>query len=366
MSRANSVISDIESAMHGATDAKRGDVLRRVTDLFIAQSESIEPEQTALFDGVMGHLITHIESRAAVELSRRLATVANAPLDTIRSLARHDDLEISGPILTSSERLTDDDLIEIAKTKSNGHLAKISGRSHLKEAVTDILIDRGDSDVAHGLAVNSSARFSNIGMAKLVMRADGDDKLTESIARRADIPPRIYRQLLAQATEIVRKKLLTAASPDQQILIKQVLTEISAQVAPNEITALAKAKAQRLFESISQDTELLKIKIIEFSNLKRIAEVIAGLTVLSGVPFEQIASIFRTSNGFGLMVLCKTLAMEWQSAYAIILASQVTEQQLKELGEQYNALSITSAQRLFRFWQGRQKMAKYFQGKSPP
>jgi len=366
MSRANSVISDIESAMHGASDAKRNDVLRRVTDLFIEQSDSIAPEQTALFDGVMGHLITHIESRAVVELSRRLASVANAPVDTIRSLARHDDLEISGPILASSKRLTDDDLIEIAKTKSNGHLAKISDRSHLKEAVTDILIDRGESDVAHGLAANLNARFSNIGMSTLVMRADGDDKLTESIARRADIPPHIYRQLLAQATEIVRKKLLKSASPNQQNLIKQILTEVSAQVATNEITAQAKAKAQRLFEPFSQDTELLKIKIIEYSNLKCIAEVSAGLSALSGVPFDQIATLFRASNGFGLMVLCKTLAMDWHSAYAVILASQVTEQQLKELGEQYNALSVTSAQRLFRFWQGRQKMAKYFQGKSPP
>src|ERR1700692_2585867 len=125
MSRAASIIGEVESALHGATDAKRVDVLRRVTDLFLGDAEIITSDQTALFDSVMGQLITHIESRALVELSGRLAPIANAPLDTVRALARHDDIEVSGPILAGSERLTDDDLIEIANTKSNGHLAKI-------------------------------------------------------------------------------------------------------------------------------------------------------------------------------------------------------------------------------------------------
>src|ERR1700676_2710227 len=133
MSHATSIIDEVESALHGATDAKRGDVLRRVTDLFVGAAEKINPEQTALFDGVMVQLISHIESRAVAELSRRLAPLANAPLDTVQTLARHDDIEIAGPILSSSERLTDADLIEIANSKSNEHLARISGRAHLKE-----------------------------------------------------------------------------------------------------------------------------------------------------------------------------------------------------------------------------------------
>lgn len=361
MSRAVSIISEVEAALHGASDAKRGDVLRRVTDLFVGGAAAATPEQTELFDGVIGQLISHIESRALVELSRRLAPIANAPLDTVRALARHDDIEVSGPILAGSERLTDDDLIEIAKTKSNEHLAKISGRAHLKETVTDILVDRGDSEVANELAINSGARFSQIGMAKLVMRADSDDRLTESVARRTDIPPVLFRQLLAQATEVVRNKLLSAAPPGRQDAVKQILAEIATQVSRKPATAQNGVEALRLMQAFSQDTELLKRKTQEFASLKRVAEVNAGLSMLSGLPFEQIDRLFHTSNGFGLMVLCRTLALDWQTTQAIILAGDTAEEQLVDLRDQYNALSIPSAQRLVRFWQARQKVAKHFQ-----
>jgi hypothetical protein len=356
-----SIISEVESALHGASDAKRADVLRRVTDLFVEEAQSITPDQTELIDGVIGQLIGHIESRALVELSRRLGPIANAPADTVRSLARHDDIEISGPILASSERLTDDDLIEIANTKSNGHLAKISGRTHLNEAVTDVLVERGNSEVTNELATNSGARFSKMGMTKLVMRADGDDRLAESIGRRTDIPPRLFRQLLAQATDAVHNKLLKSVPSDRQETINQVLADISAQVDPKPVTMMERVKAQRLMEGFSQDTELLRVKTLEFAILNRTAEVNVGLSILSGLPFEQITRLSLASNGFGLMVLCKTLQLDWHAAHIVILASQTLEEKYDELCSQYNALSIESAQRLVRFWQARQKVAKHFQ-----
>jgi hypothetical protein len=50
-----------------------------VTDLFVAGTTKFTENDTALFDDVMGHLIIHIENRALIELSTRLAPVAKAP-----------------------------------------------------------------------------------------------------------------------------------------------------------------------------------------------------------------------------------------------------------------------------------------------
>jgi uncharacterized protein (DUF2336 family) len=361
MSRAVSIVSEVESALHGASDARRGDVLRRVTDLFVGEAETITAEQTAVFDDVLGRLVSQIEGRALVELSKRLAPIGNAPLETVRALARHDDIEISGPILVGSERLSEADLIEIAKTKSNGHLAKISGRARLGEAVTDILVDRGDADVAFGLAENSGARFSQVGMAKLVMRADSDDRLTESVARRGDISPRLYRQLLAQATEVVRDKLLTTLPLHRRDTINQIVAEIAARAEVKPLSAQAGAEAQRVMALFSQDTEQLKAKIAEFARLKQTPKVIAGLALLTGLPPEQVERLFRAGNGFGLMVLCRTLALEWRAADAVISASLAASEEIEDLRSQYDALSIASAQRVFRFWQARQKVARHFQ-----
>jgi Uncharacterised protein conserved in bacteria (DUF2336) len=357
MSRAVSIISEVETALHDASADKRMDVLRRVTDLFVGEAEHFTEDQTALFDSVLGQLVNHIESRAAVELSRRLAPIANAPPQTVRHLAGHDDIEVSGPILEKSERLSDEDLVAITKTKSQAHLAKIANRPRLNDAVTDALVEHGDSEVANTLATNSGAQFSKVGIAKLAMRADGDERLAVSIGRRSDIPPHVYRQLLAQASDIVRSKLLAAAPAGSQEAIKSLMAEISAQVMPKAAALHRYAAAEHTMRPFAQDTELTKKKILEFANTKRVAEVAVGLSILSGVLIEQLDRLFFTGNGFGLMVLCKSLAMSWQDASVIIMASRAAPQ-TTELCEDYAALTIPSAQRVLRFWQGRQKVAK--------
>jgi uncharacterized protein (DUF2336 family) len=358
MPGAVSIVHEVESALHGASSEKRVEVLRRVTDLFVGDAENYSSEQTALFDGVLGQLIAHIESRAVVELSSRIAPIAAAPAQIVGRLARHDNIAISGPILAKSERLTDDDLVEIAKTKGQAHLAKIATRARLSEIVTDVLVDEGNSDVANELAINPGARFSKTGMAKLVLRADGDERLTISVGRRTDIGPHQYRQLVAQATEAVRDKLLAAAPAVQQDAIRKVMADIASQVAPKTDAMHRYDAAQRTMRQLSQDSELLQKKLLEYANLKRAGEVIVGLSLLSGASIEQVDRLFHAATGFGLTVLCKSLGLEWHSAYGVIMgmpaAAAMEASELEELGEQYAAFSIASAQRVLRFWQGRQ------------
>ena len=79
---------------------------------------------------------------ALAEMSEQLAPVAQAPPAVVRRLANHDEITVAGPVLKESARLREDDLIEIAKTKSEQHLLAISGRWWLKEVVTDALLAR--------------------------------------------------------------------------------------------------------------------------------------------------------------------------------------------------------------------------------
>lgn len=361
----NPIIREIEEAFSSGSGDARARILMHVTDLFVGREQTRTDDETKLFDDVMSHLINHVESRALVELSVRLADVDSAPPETIRRLARNDAIEISGPVLKASARLSDDDLIEIAQTKSQAHLVKIAGRAQLNPAVTDVLVDRGDADVANEVASNAGAQFTKMGMTKLVMRADGDDRLTDSMSRRADIPPALFRQLLVQATEMVRARLLASAAPGQRDVIKHVLDEISVQVGKNANAPRNFAEAKRVVAAFSQSTDQTKAKISEFADANKITEVIVALSVLSGVPIDQIDRLFRSSSDFGLLVLCKALALEWNITYAVISAchrgpSVGDLDVLEDLHEQYEELSHSSAQRLIRFWQGRQKVARYF------
>src|SRR4029077_16780615 len=105
------------------------------------------------------------------------------------------------------------DLVEIAKTRSQQHLLAICGRETLNETLTDALMRLGDVNVSNALARNPGAQFSECGYATLVGRAERDEGLTEKLGLRLDLPANLLRELLAKATDIVRARFLTAPRP---------------------------------------------------------------------------------------------------------------------------------------------------------
>jgi uncharacterized protein (DUF2336 family) len=163
-------------------------VQREVTDLFLGCAPSSSERQAAILNGVMGRLVERIDRRALLELSGRLATADNAPANVIGRLSNDNDIAIAGPVLEKSNVLTDENLVAVAKTKSQDHLLAIAARKRISEIVTDVLVDRGNSDVARKVAANPGACFSEIGFVKVVRGASGNEELAAALAARKDVP----------------------------------------------------------------------------------------------------------------------------------------------------------------------------------
>jgi uncharacterized protein (DUF2336 family) len=214
MSQAASVIEELEYVLAAGSSDRRTEILRRVTDLFLGNADDLNSEQNGLIDDVLAHLIRQIETTALAELGEKLAPVDNAPNGVIRTLARHDEIAVAGPVLAQSVQLTDRDLVEIAGSKGQSHLGAISERTRLAAAVTDILIQRGDTGVVRKLSQNQGATFSDRGYVTLARRAQTDERLAENLSVRLDMPPQLLQDLLAKATETVRARLQTVVSPD--------------------------------------------------------------------------------------------------------------------------------------------------------
>jgi len=368
MSPSQLMITELEVALQNGSIAKRTELLRRVTDLFFGGTDTYSAEQLSLFDDVFSRLIDHIEGKVLSELSTRLAPIANAPAKVIQRLARDDDIVISGPVLQHSQRLTDDDLIEIAKSKSQEHLLKVSGRANLNEAVTDVLVERGDAQVVNEVAANAGARLSKEGFSKLVIFADRDERLMATVAGRTDIPPLLFRHVLARATDAVRERLLTSVKPDARDVIRKVLADVSRQMN-GSLTPHQYANAQKLVDSISRDTAQTKAKLWDFANSRRIPEMVVAMSVLSAVPIDLVDHLVNGSSQFGIVVLCKAIGLEWGIAHAVMRACRNQKAgplQVKDLHDEYQQLSVSTAQRLLRFWQARQDQVSVADRRAPP
>src|SRR5437899_536047 len=174
---AQSIIAELEDAVSGSSSGKRVETLRRVTDLFLHNGDRLSEEQGKVFDSVLCLLIARVETQAKAELSKRLAPVDYAPFEVIQQLARDDEITVAGEVLTHSSRLATDTLVEIASTKGQDHLLAISARAELPEAVTDVIVDRGEGEVIRRLANNAGARFSEAGYSGMIARTEDDDQL---------------------------------------------------------------------------------------------------------------------------------------------------------------------------------------------
>src|ERR1700753_453574 len=195
------LLDELQATLAHGTVARRVETLRRVTDLFINGAVDYSDDQVALFDDVFQCLLVHIEVSAKALLSTRLAPVDTAPPQTVRTLALDDVIEVAGPVLSQSMRLDDATLIETARNKSQAHLMAISKRKVLSNAVTDVLVLRGNDEVVHSTVSNPGAEFSERGYTRLVNRAGGDAELAPCLGLRPTIPRHLYLKLLAKASE---------------------------------------------------------------------------------------------------------------------------------------------------------------------
>jgi uncharacterized protein (DUF2336 family) len=354
-----SMIRELEDSIRDGSPNQRITTLRRVTDLFIQGADRFDEEQIKLFDHVIGRLAAEIEKTALAELAGRLAPVGNAPKEMIRTLARDDVISVAGPVLTGSQRIDEGDLIEIARTRSQEHLLAICGRAQVGEALTDVLVERGNDEVAQKIAGNDGAAFSDMGFASLVARAENDDLLAETVGRRVDIPPYLFQKLVTHATERVQQRLLAAAKPEMQLAIEHLLSEISQKVRANpELASRSYSAARSFVQVLVQQGRLTTSDLVNFAKSGRFEETVAALAELSTVPIDIVDRVMHGDCIDPFLVLCKAKGFDWQVVRALILVRRgcrtLSPQELAGTCQDFNTLSRSTADRVLRFWQIRQ------------
>ncbi|HWP25153.1 MAG TPA: DUF2336 domain-containing protein [Xanthobacteraceae bacterium] len=356
MNTTASLIPELEDVIQSGSPERCTRTLKRITNLFIEGAEKYNEEQVSLFDDVLCQLVTEIESKARAELAQRLAPISNAPVELVRHLAHDNDIAVAGPVLQQSPRLNERDLVGIAETKSQAHLHAIATRQGLGEAVTDVLVRRGDQEVARSVAGNVTARLSNEAFSALVSRAEKDSVLAENVGRRPDIPPYHFRQLLMRATEVVQRRLLANAAPETQAEIRRVLANIAQEM--NQAVEPDFAPAQRTVLSLHKAGTLGEAQLLEFAEAKKVEETVATLSALCGVPIETVDRLTAGERPDPVLILCKAVGFGWPTARAIILARagdrRISEDMLEAALANYERLSATTARRVLRFWQVRQ------------
>jgi len=350
-----SLLPELEDVVQNGSAEKRAETLRRITSLFLDGAPAFKDEHVAVFDDVIGYLIEEIEARALAELAHKLAPVPNAPVRVVTKLADSDDIAVAEPVLKQA-RISDPELIRIAQTKGQAHLLALSARGNLSEALADVIVARGDREVSRSIATNAAARLSENAFSTLVKRAEQDGVLAERVGQRTDIPPRLFRQLLMQASDVVQKRLLAQAKPETQAEIRKILArvtdEVGARVAPRNYTAALAAVRQ-----MHKNGMLGEAEIASFAEAGKYEETIAALATLCAVPVEVVDRLMNGERADPVLILARAAGFGWPTVRAVICSRpgpKPSREVLDSALENFERLTPATAQRVVRFWQVRQ------------
>jgi uncharacterized protein (DUF2336 family) len=359
-----SIVDEVEAAIRVGSAEKRLETARRVTDLFLASAGSLNSEQVELFDNVLERLIKTIELRsiadisariAFAEISAQLAPIAQAPPSVIRHLARHDEIAVAGPVLQESARLSDEDLVEIAQTKGEQHLLAISGRWWLKEVVTDALLARHYPTVSRRIVSNPGARVSARGFSIIVAQAESNPELAVETGIRVDLPPGLRDQLLRNATETVRSRLLSRAPPH---LFEEIRSAIAA-VATGVDREMSKVRdfsaAEHFVAQLDANGGLNEAALFSIAKQRKYEETVAALARLSQSTIEVIRPLMQSLRDDGLLVPCKAAELSWETTSAVLECRYSTGSmgpaELAKAQNHFARMTTEDARRLLRFWQ---------------
>jgi len=362
-----SLIDELNEAVANGDAKRRLRIMLRIADLFAAGARSYSSQQIAVFDDVLQQLAADIEVGARAELAHRLAHVNGAPPRALRALAFDDAIEVAGPVLAHSDQLTDDDLVENASNKSQAHLLAIAQRLKLSEAVTDVLVERGDRRVVNKVARNRGARFSLAGYEKLTVQARRDKRLTLALGRRGDLPRQCFIKLLEAASASVRARL-EAEHPQAGDAVRDAVDDVATVMqrdarAGSEAHAAAARDAKSRFRvaGASEASVHAPARAQEFE------KTVVALARLGRFPVDLVERALLDEGDDMVLLFAKAAGCTWTTTRELLTMyaanRKLTPDDMTRNFERFDKLSRKTAQSIIAFHAHSQKQRA--QGETP-
>jgi len=295
---------------------RRGELVLAIAAAFFAAPQRSATE-TGLFEAIMDKVLAEVEPLARRELAERFADVADAPQRTLIRLAV-DTIDVAEPVLTRSPALRDDDLEPIARTESQDHLLAIARRKTLSSRVTDILVQRGNDEVAGTVSGNEGARFSSAGFAGLASRAAKNVVILNRLVMRSDLPERIAEELMPVLARSIADKI-AATDAESRVSARQMIDEARALLADRLRAAARRARPLAILnDQVGRGNMTMAEAVVELADADELVDLAAFVGLRLGVHSETVVRNLFLGGEQTLMLMCRAAALDLDAFSAIL------------------------------------------------
>ena len=199
--------------------------------------------------------------------------------------------------------------------------------------------------------------MSAAGFTIVLAQAESDPELAVETGIRVDLPSELRQQLLRNATDAVRSRLLSRAPPHLFEEIRTAIAAVSAGVNREMSKVRDFAAATRFVALLSEKGELNEATLFGFAKQHKYEETVAALAELSRSTIEVIRPLMQSLRDDGVLIPCRAAGLSWETVHAVLDSRFATGrmgplESAKAQG-QFAKLTTENARRLLRFWQVR-------------
>ena len=334
----------------------RRTLLRDLTDNFFGSPERSPIEQD-LYGAVLSDLSRAMEVEVRAQLATRFASASDAPRQLICQLA-NDQSEVASPVLTQSPVLTDDDLIQIIRTRGQDHMRAVSKREHVAEAVSDAIVEHGDDATLQALLSNDGAKLSRAASEVAVDRAKLNADLHEVTVSRAGLPLDLLNEMYFEVEERLRSKILEENSKLDPEALEQALSVGRTRIATEDGTLPPDyAESLAYVEEMKIAGQLTPQILARFLRSGNRTSFLIALSQLADLDYHTARNIIERRELDALAVVCRAADLDKALflTYAMVLLNNDGNAMGKARGyaSLYNSLDVETARRTLRFWRTR-------------
>lgn len=344
-----------------SSSERRRELLRSLTDLFLDGIDEQTDRETSLYADIACRVLDEVTEEARRELAERIAPLTRFPGGIVRKLAT-DVISVASPVLEDSPLLNERDLVAIAGTHSQAHLLAISRRRDLREAVTDVLVERGEKEVLHSVTANAGARFSRAGFNVLAEKSVGDTQLQECLISRTDMPNAVASKLASIVEGELGQRLGTVRAMNMEHEFEAYVAKAKKRLE----TALRGSHRERidiqvLINDVRNGVQSLNAAVTRLAKDNRPVQLSWLLAAAAELPETIVSNALNKVNGLPIAVTCKALGLGVDAFRAVALMRcrrlNLPMLDADRLTEQYQGLHLAEAQRTLRFLKVRHGVA---------
>lgn len=338
--------------------AGRRALINIIADIFFEQGEALTDRERSLMTEILRQLIHDVETIVRRSLSDRLSRLAHAPRELIGELA-NDSIEVALPILLESDLLQDVELVEIIVHRTLEHQLAIAMRREVSEAVSDMLIGRGNPAVIKTLLENHGARISAKTMAYLVEESKRVNTYQDPLLRRPDLGPELARRMYHWVSAALRKHILENFPVEPNGLdyaLEQTALSLSSE---SSVFDRSHESSIELAEELYQQGMITAPLLIQTLREGEISLFVALFAKLTALSHHVVQRILFDRLGEGLATACKVAGIEKSAFASIYLLSRHARPnegapapaEVTNLLSFFDQIDLNSAQELMKDWE---------------